>query len=84
MANDPSETNFEHGASAGDDQPQQGTGAKLRWLVVIFFGIFTAANIVLIVLDAPTGVRLIPSGLVLAAALGAFIAVLLRRARSQG
>ncbi|MER1995316.1 MAG: hypothetical protein ABTA24_02290 [Arthrobacter sp.] len=81
MAQDPSETNFEHDASAGEDQPQQGPGARLRWLIVVFLGVFTAVNVVLIVLDASTGVRLTTSGLVFAAALGAFIAVLLRRAR---
>jgi len=49
--------------------------------IAAFLGVFTALNIILIVADAPTGMRLIPTGLVLAAALGAFIAVLLRRAR---
>lgn len=83
MASDSAGNDSEHGVSTGNDaEPPQVASRFKWWPIAAFLGVFTALNIILIVADAPTGMRLIPAGLLLAAALGATVAVLLRRART--
>ena len=53
------------------------------WVLAGVCVVCTAASIVLIVLDAPQSIRLIPSGLGFAAVLGILVALLMRRARAK-
>ena len=82
MATDSAGNDNEKGGSTGEAHPPQAASRFQWWPIAACLGVFTAVNIILIVVNAPTGVRLIPSGLLLAAALGATVAVLLHRART--